>query len=102
MDSKSQARGGRGGRSGGVPNYKNDILINIVESILPQGLKAWWSVAAVYQRESGETALRRGEDLRDNWNKKLCNRMQKPTGIVIQHHIQDAANAAISGIGLAE
>jgi hypothetical protein len=47
MDSNSQARGGCGGCSGGVPNYKNEILIDIVESILPQGLKAWWSVAAV-------------------------------------------------------
>jgi hypothetical protein len=35
MDADSQARGGRGGRSGGVPNYKNDILIKVVELYLP-------------------------------------------------------------------
>ena len=80
MDSESQAQGGRLGRSGGVPNYKNDILIDIIETKLPQGLEAWREVAVVYMRESHEVTLRRGEDLRDNWNKKLCNRMQKPTG----------------------
>jgi hypothetical protein len=58
MDSKSQARGGRGGRSGGVPNYKNDVLINIVEMHLPHGLEAWREVAEVYQRESCEVTLR--------------------------------------------
>ncbi len=63
MDSKSQAQGGRGGRSGGVPNYKNDILIDIVERHLTRGLEAWREVAVVYQRESLEVALRRGEDL---------------------------------------
>ena len=80
MDADSQAIGGGGGRSGGVPNYKNDILIEVVELYLPQGLEAWRAVALAYQRESMETVLRRGEDLRDNWNKKLCNCMQKPTG----------------------
>jgi len=61
-----------------------------------------------------EAVLRRGEDLRDNWNKKLCNPMQKPTGkpgvntdriyrcIEIERHIQDEAVAAILGVELAE
>ena len=114
MDADSQARGGRVGRSGGVPNYKNDILIEVVELYLPRGLEAWREVALAYQRESMETVLRRGEDLRDNWNKKLCNRMQKPTGkpgvntdrifrcIEIEHRIQDEAAAAILGAESAE
>jgi hypothetical protein len=80
MDADSQARGGRGGRSGGVPNYRNDILIEVVKLYLPQGLETWRAVALAYQIESVETVLRRGENLRDNWNRKLCNRMQKPTG----------------------
>ena len=75
MDTDSQARGGRAGRPVGAPNYKNDILIEIVELYLPQGLEAWRAVATAYQRESMETVFCRGEDLRDNWNKKLCNRM---------------------------
>ena len=80
MDADSEARGGRGGRVGGVPNYRNEILIEIVERHLPQGLEAWREVARQYQIETHELTLRRGEDLRDNWNKKLCNRMQKMTG----------------------
>ena len=114
MDADLESRGGRGGRSGGVPNYKNDILIGIVERHLPRGLEAWREVALEYQREANEPTLRRGEDLRDNWNKKLCNRMIKPTGkpgaktdrifrcIAIERRIQDAANAAILGIDSAE
>ncbi len=93
------------GRPFGAPNYKNDILIEIVERYLPQGLEAWNAVALQYQRESNELTLRRGEDLRENWNKKLCNRMQKLTGkpgvntdrmfrcIEIERRIQDEAAA---------
>ena len=109
MDADSQAKGGHGRRSGGVLNYRNDILINVVEEYLPQGLEGWRGVALANQRESMETVLRRGEDLWDNWPKKLCNRMQKPTGkpgentdrifrcIAIERRIQDEAAAAILG-----
>ncbi len=80
--------------------------------MLSQGLEAWREVAAVYQRESAETTLHQGEDLCDNRNKKLCNRMQKPTDkpkvlcnrifqcIAIECHIQDEANTAIFGVDL--
>jgi hypothetical protein len=114
MDNNSQAQGGRVGRAGGIPNYRNDILIHIVEQYLPLGLKALREVPLVYQRESMEATLRWAEDLRDNWNRKLCNRMQKPTGkpsaisdrilrcIKIEHRIQDKANAAILGVDSAE
>ena len=115
MDANSQTRGGRAaGRPIGAPNYNNNILIEVVERYLPQGLEAWRAVALAYQRESMEAVLRRGEDLRDNWNKKLCNRMQKPTGkpgvntdriyrcIEIERCIQDEAAAAILGVESAE
>ena len=52
MDTDSQIRGGRSGRPVGAPNYKNDILIEIVERYLPQGLEAWNAVAVQYQIES--------------------------------------------------
>jgi hypothetical protein len=89
MNASSQAQGGCIGCAGGVPNNKNDILINIVKRMLPQGLEAWRQIAAEYQREPGETTLCRGEDLQENWNKKLCNCMQKPTGKpgALQDHI---------------
>ncbi len=56
-----------------------------------------------------ESTLHQEEDLRDNWNRKFCNRMQKRTGkpgvntdrifqcIVIERFIQDEANVAILG-----
>ncbi len=79
MNANTQAQGGRVGRAGGIPNYKNNI-INIVKRLHPHGLEAWRQVTAEYQRESGKTTLHRGEDLQENWSKKLCNHMQKPTG----------------------
>jgi hypothetical protein len=114
MDNDSQAQGGLVGCAGGIPNYRNNILISIIEQYLPQGLEAWREVALVYQRESMEVTLCRGEDLRDNWNRKLCNCMQKPMGkpgalsnrifrcMEIEHCIQDEANAAILGVDCAE
>ncbi len=114
MDNDSQAQGGHVGRAGGSPNYRNNILINIVEQYLPLGLEAWREVALVYQRESMEATLRWAEDLWDNWNRKLCNRMKKPTGkpsaisdpnlqcIEIERCIQDKANAAFLGVDFAE
>ncbi len=48
MDTNSQTRAGR---PIGAPNNKNDILIEIVELYLPQGLEAWRAVALAYQRE---------------------------------------------------
>jgi len=114
MDNDNQTQGGRAGGPVGAPNYRNDILIGIVELYLPHGLEAWREVAVAYQRESMEATLRRGEDLRDNWNRKLCNRMQKPTGkpgvltdlifrcIEIERRIQDEANAAILCADLVE
>ncbi len=97
-----------------MPNYTNNIPINIVERHLPRGLETWREVAAVYHLESNETTLCQGEDLRDIWNKKLCNHMQKPTGkpgaltdhifrcLAIERRIQDKANAAILGANLAK
>jgi len=114
MDADRQAGECRGERYRSGPNYKNDILIEVVEMFLPLGLEEWRAVANAYQRESMETVLRRGEDLRDNWNRKLCNRMQKPTGkpgvnndrifrcIEIERRIQDKAAAAILGVDSAE
>jgi hypothetical protein len=84
------------------------------QAALPEGLEERRQVTAEYQRESGKTTLCRGEDLQENWNKKLCNCMQKPTGkpsalqdrifrcIDIERRIQAEANAAILGVDLAE
>jgi hypothetical protein len=49
------------------------MLINIVKEQLPQGLEAWRNVATLYQSAANKKELRRGEDIRDNWVRKLCN-----------------------------
>jgi hypothetical protein len=114
MDNNSQAQGGCVGCAGGVPNYRNDILISIFQQYLPQGLEAWREVALAYQRESMEATLHWGEDLWDIWNRKFCNCMQKLTGkpgatsdcifqcMAIEHCIQDEANVSILGADSAE
>jgi hypothetical protein len=35
MNADSQAQGGRVGRAGGIPNYKNNIIINIISGCSP-------------------------------------------------------------------
>jgi len=39
MDTDGQARGGRAGRSGGVPNYRNDILIGPLGQLEQEALQ---------------------------------------------------------------
>ncbi len=102
------------GRSSGTANYRNDILINIVEQQLPQGLEAWRNVASLYQNASNENELHRGDDIRDNWVRKLCNNFKKPTGkpgdltdriyccLAIERRIQRRVSAAILGASSGE
>ncbi len=52
----------RRGRSNGVPNYQTDILLNVIEDILPLGSLMWQSVANRYHVLSKEPKLR---DLND-------------------------------------
>jgi hypothetical protein len=52
-----QAQVGRVGRSGGVPYYKNDILINVVKEHLRQGLEALRGVAMAKPEEVVTDAL---------------------------------------------
>ena len=64
--------GGRGGRPPGARNYRNDILIDIVDKMRPIGLEAWKAVAAAYMVDAAEDSPRDAKDLRDHWVKKLC------------------------------
>jgi hypothetical protein len=57
MDADSQNRGHCSGCIAGVPNYQNDILIDIVEKELPLGHEAWRAVAFAYQNASNEENL---------------------------------------------
>ena len=68
------------GRRTGAPNYKNNILIAIIEELLPNGRILWEVVAERYQLLSGEAELRNVDDLKKHWHFKLCNKLNKPTG----------------------
>jgi hypothetical protein len=69
-----------GGRIPGRPSYQNNILIPIIERILPYGAEAWQLVALAYKQESVEEVIRLDNDLCKNSVKKLCNSFNKPTG----------------------
>ena len=81
-------RGGRGGRDGrggrgrvaGKPNYKNDVLIGIVEELYPYGSEGWALVSSRYREASEEDEFRDPKDLKEHWTRKLCNNFKKPTG----------------------
>ncbi len=61
-------------------NYRNEVLINIVSNLLPNGEYAWQAVATAYQAESGEKDPWDTSDLKKHWHKVLCNGGKKPTG----------------------
>jgi hypothetical protein len=70
------------GRGVGVLNYKNVLLINCIEAILPDGAMQWQLVASRYKEVSGEAELRDAHDLKRhfNTNKNLCDNGKKVTG----------------------
>lgn len=70
------------GRSAGVPNYKNELLINVIEGILPNGPALWQMVARRYQEVSGEMNIREVQDIRRHFttHKNLCDNGKKVTG----------------------
>jgi hypothetical protein len=47
----------------GVVNYKNEILINIISNMLPNGEYAWQAIATAYQAESSKRDLHDTTDL---------------------------------------
>jgi hypothetical protein len=71
---------GRMPRLKGVVNYENDILINIILEILPNGEYVWQAVSFAYHKQSKEKDPRNTDNLKRHWIKTLCNGMKKPTG----------------------
>ncbi len=68
------------GRQPGVQNYKNHLLIPIIEKQLPTVAKGWSVVAGLYKEASGENILRDRTALHAHWFNRLCNGNKKPTG----------------------
>lgn len=67
-------------RRAGSRNYKNDLLIPIIEQILPNGEYSWEAVALAYQEQSREPTKRDNDDIKRHWLRNLCKGMVKPTG----------------------
>jgi hypothetical protein len=61
-------------------NYKNDILINIILELLPNGEYGWHAVSFAYHEQSKEKDPRNTDNLKRHWIKILCNGMKKLTG----------------------
>ena len=68
-------------RKSGVPNYQNELLLNIVEGILPSGPEQWKIVALNYQQAAKEDFLRYYDDVRRHFIEMLCKKMQRQTGL---------------------
>ena len=45
------------GKRAGTPNYKNEILLSLIDHYLPAGAEQWKIVAMKYQELSKETSL---------------------------------------------
>ncbi len=68
-------------RRKGSVNYKNDLLIDIVANLLPNGEYGWQTVAIAYQEQSKENILRDSAEMKKHWIRTLCNGMKKlPVG----------------------
>lgn len=82
------------GRKSGVKNYKNEVLLSIIENKLPTSAEEWfvtfsslfdlnffrYLVNAEYKKTSGENMPRETADLKKHFFVKLCNNGIKPTG----------------------
>ncbi len=70
------------GRKSGVPNYKKDVLLNIVASLLPVSTLDWENVVTRYRETTGEIFTREAGEVKRTFlqNNKMCNRGVKPTG----------------------
>lgn len=69
------------GKKVGTPNYKNEVLLNLIEFYLPAGNEQWKIVAQRYQEVSKEAFLRYHDDIKRHFNDKLCKKNQRQTGI---------------------
>jgi len=83
---RGRGRGGRAapphgrGRSSGVPNYQTNILLNIIEDVMPMGALMWQTVAARYHTASKEPNLRDHGDVKRKFMELHKFGKAQPTG----------------------
>ena len=72
------------GRKKGCPNYKKDILLNVISDVLPAGQVGWTTVANRYMIATSENLLRDGVDIKRHFLTPWL--ITEPKG---QDHAQD-------------
>ena len=60
--------------------YKNELLLDIIEEILPKNAIHWEQVCETYRERANEDDVRDVDSVKRHFNEKLCNKHQKPTG----------------------
>ena len=68
------------GRSSGVPNYQTNILLNIIEAVLPVGSLMWQTVASRYHEASKEPNLRDFNDVKRKFGELHKHCKAQPNG----------------------
>ena len=61
------------GKKVGTPNYKNEVLLNLIEFYLPAGNEQWEIVAQRYQEVSKEASFQRQtmqEESETDWDQQ--------------------------------
>ena len=66
----------KGGRKDGAVNYNREVLLDVIESIIPQGANEWNTVALKYKELSHEVNLRAGDQIK-SISTKIFARMAK-------------------------
>ena len=97
------------GRAVGVSNYKNDILLNVVEEVQPTQAPMWQIVAQRYQEMSGEITIREAKDIRRHFTtlrnlgthgKKATKSASKNSATRREHNGQQTPAVSSSSVGV--
>ena len=66
-----KSKKGTAGRTSGVPNYNNEILLGIIGYFLPMSIPEWEKVADAYFEQSGEEIKRKGTAIQKHFGAQL-------------------------------
>lgn len=68
------------GKPKGSKNYQKEILLEIIEDVLPAGAEDWKLVLERYQDRTKDNAPRDPDDVKRYFFEKLANKCRAPTG----------------------
>ena len=82
------------GKKTGTPNYKKDLLVDIVDKQRPKSLADWNDVAAMYQIWSKEIELRKGLTIQQYFFNYLCRKKRDALCLKIREQIRGGPEEA--------